>query len=209
MLRTPLRRALRLPRVNAITPQRRFAHALPTDLPPIRARLRPLVPFFIYWTIITSLLVHLLRTRQESGESLSRQKAKISVLGDLIARIRNGEDVSEEEMQREMEMVGLRERTALTLGLDKELKEAENVGWREVLLGKTAQSEEQAAREEKAIEEWAQLMNGSEPQAGPEAEAEAETRGPSIRSLLRPSERRQEGEREGMAERAPGSSVYL
>ncbi|WVQ72542.1 hypothetical protein IAR50_002099 [Cryptococcus sp. DSM 104548] len=188
MLRTSRLALTRAPRAHGI-PLRRLAHTLPTDLPPIRARLRPLVPFFIYWTIITSLLVHLLRTRQESGESLARQQAKISVLSDLIERIRHGEDVGEDEMQREMEMVGLRERTALTLGLDKELKEAENVGWREVLLGK-AQTEEQEAREEKAIEEWAQP-------------------GPSIGKMLRQTAVRQEEERSGMGRRAPGSSVYL
>ncbi|OWZ58956.1 hypothetical protein C351_00247 [Cryptococcus neoformans c8] len=200
-----LRSQLRLPRFPlqsiysvANRPSRRFSHAFPTDVPPLRQRIRPLVPFFIYWTIITSLVVHLMRTRQDTEASLARQQAKVTVLSDLIARLQRGETVDEEEMQRELEMVGLRERTSATLALDKEMRIVGDVGWRDVLFGKKERTAEDDAKEERIIEEWTSVIN--EP-------ANAPPPPPSANS--RPRQVEQPQNRAGVAKRAPGSNVYL
>lgn len=95
-----------------------------------------------------------MRTRQDTEASLARQQAKVTVLSDLIARLQRGETVDEEEMQRELEMVGLRERTSATLALDKEMRIVGDVGWRDVLFGKRERTAEDDAKGERIIEEW-------------------------------------------------------
>lgn len=127
--------------------------------PPISARLRPLVPFFIYWCIITSLAVHLLRTRIQSKEELDKAQAQISVLEGLIERYRQGERVGPEEIRRELEMVGLRER----LLTQPEEGEGGDVGWMKAIFGRRgvqdeddeAQAQAQAQADEQAVEQWA------------------------------------------------------
>ncbi|KIR55734.1 hypothetical protein I315_01611 [Cryptococcus gattii Ru294] len=192
----------RLPRQSVYTvpsrPSRRFAHAFPTNLPPLRQRIRPLVPFFIYWTIITSLVVHLMRIRQDTEASLARQQAKITVLSDLIAKLQRGETVSEEEMQRELEMVGLRKRTSATLALDKEMRIVGDVGWKDMLFGKRERTAEDEAKEERVIEEWASVINETANAPPPPTSAK-----PSPRQIEQPQDR------VGVAKRAPGSNVYL
>jgi len=105
-------------------------------VPPISERLKPLIPFLIWWTIITSLVVHLLRTRKAGEAELDRAYAQESVLRGLQARFEAGEVVSDAEIRRELEMVGLRERTIATAHLQEELGELRAVGWWEVLLGR-------------------------------------------------------------------------
>jgi hypothetical protein len=107
---------------------------LPFKPPPIRQRLRPLLPFFIYWCIITSLTVHSLRIRIKSREDLDKVNAKVTVLEGLIGRIKNGEKVGDDEVQRELEMVGLRERR-LTMEEEGEVSEGGDVGWMEAIFG--------------------------------------------------------------------------
>jgi hypothetical protein len=60
--------------------------------------------------MITSLAVHLLRARIHSKEELDKAKAQISVLEGLMDRYKSGERISQDELRRELEMVGLRER---------------------------------------------------------------------------------------------------
>lgn len=146
----------------------------PKDVPPISQRLRPLVPFLIVWTIITSLAVHLLRVRTEGEQSTARAHAQESVLEGLVQRFQAGEVVDDTEIRRELEMVGLRERTSLTLGVDADLAEMREVSWWEVLRGRKrdgedeeggdGKKEEDMSDEEKetaAAKEWSKSECGS------------------------------------------------
>lgn len=130
----------------------RRSNDFPFKPPPIRERLRPLIPFFIWWTILTSLTVHLLRARQAATEADSRSEAKISVLQDLLDRARAGEEIGEEEVQRRLEMVGVREREKVEVvpGVREEVKD---VGWREAIFGRKAVSTEKEDEEE--VRNWA------------------------------------------------------
>ncbi|WVR07008.1 hypothetical protein IAU60_004047 [Kwoniella sp. DSM 27419] len=169
----------------------------PFKPPPIRQRLKPLIPFFIYWTIITSLAVHLLRARIASKEELDKRQAQISVLSTLIGRIRAGDRVDEVELQRELEMVGLRERTALTREVEGEMDDTADVGWAEVLFGKKRKVEDgkdDQERDEKTLEEWVQVVN------------EAST---PITPPTRPSSIPHPPPRQGETRRAPSSNVYM
>jgi hypothetical protein len=85
---------------------------------------------------------------------MAKQQARVSVLEGLMQRTRDGEVLREEEVQRELEMVGLRERTVLTRHVEDELAIAD-VGWWEVIFGKKRQRNVEE-EEKKAIDEWAQ-----------------------------------------------------
>lgn len=141
----------------------------PSRFPPISQRLKPLLPFIFYWTVLTSLAYHLLRMRTLKKEECDRRDAQISVLEGLVNRYRaalgvktgtelDNQEVAwpdEAEVERELEMVGLRERTHLP-DADSEVsdfQEARSVGWKEVLFGRkrvklTEEEEEKAAEKE-------------------------------------------------------------
>jgi hypothetical protein len=130
---------------------RRLIHPYPEfKPPPISTRLKPLIPFFIYWCAITSLAVHLLRNRTSSREELDKCKAQISVLSGLITRLKKRENVSNDEIQRELEMVGLRERVLTT-----EEIEAGDVGWFKAIFGRRGVQEDVEEVEEDAVAAWA------------------------------------------------------
>ncbi|KAI9639521.1 uncharacterized protein MKK02DRAFT_29563 [Dioszegia hungarica] len=129
-------------------------HDWPFKPPPIRERLRPLIPFFIWWTVLTSLTVHLLRARQASKESADRSDAKISALQDLLTRARAGEVMSEEEIQRRLELVGVRERRKVDVSGEGR-EEVRDVGWREAIFGRRAVRSE---KEEEEVEDWARSV---------------------------------------------------
>lgn len=117
--------------------------------PPIRTRLKPLIPFLITWTVITSLAVHLLRERKHGEKVLGRAYAKESMLEELIERFRGGEVVPDTEIRRELELVGLREKA-----VDVEVQEARKVGWKEMFLGRDKEVTEADAEEEWRNCEW-------------------------------------------------------
>lgn len=112
---------------HAPKPEREERLRLPTDVPPIGERLKPLIPFLFWWTVITSLAVHLLRKRKANEEELARLKAQQSVLEDMIASFARGEPLSDQEIRRELEMVGLRRRK-LTLDPDALERVRQQVG---------------------------------------------------------------------------------
>ncbi|WOO81232.1 uncharacterized protein LOC62_03G004756 [Vanrija pseudolonga] len=176
----------------------------PLDVPPISARLKPLVPFFIAWSVITSLAVHLMRARKQAEEEQARAGAQESVLTGLADRFRAGEDVSDEDIRRELEMVGLRERTALTLPLEDDVTELRDVSWFEVFLGRRKKAEEaakaegtevdaavsEAQAEAEAVVEWSKIVNeATKEQAKPEPQ--------------------QAPGRTGTAKRAASASVFI
>lgn len=141
----------------------------PSQFPPISERLKPLIPFLIYWTILTSLAYNLLRMRTIKKEEGDRRDAQISVLEGLIDRYRaaaginTGTDLDQQnvpwpdeaEVERELEMVGLRERKHQADENSElaEFQEARSVGWKEVMFGRkraklTKEEEEKAAEKE-------------------------------------------------------------
>lgn len=79
--------------------------------------------------------------------------AQISVLESLIRRVRDGSVLSDDDVRRELEMVGLRERTTLTETEEERLERTKDVTWREALFGrKSDRTPEQ--EENRAVEEW-------------------------------------------------------
>ncbi|WWC89348.1 uncharacterized protein L201_004270 [Kwoniella dendrophila CBS 6074] len=189
-------------RVKQLGPRRYITPTSFADFnpPPIRQRLKPLIPFFIYWSIITSLAVHLLRLRISSKEELDKSKAKITVLTEIIENLQNGIQINENDIQRELEMVGLRERTVLSDGSNRRDQDVEedtsNVGWTEVLFGKKRVKQEETESAD-SLDDWVQVVN--------------EATGPSKLLPILPSisQPPKAPERLGEAKRAPSSSVYL
>lgn len=112
---------------HAPQPPREERLRLPTDVPPISERLRPLIPFLFWWTVITSLAVHLLRKRKANEEEIARLTAQQTVLEDMIASFARGEPLADDEIRRELEMVGLRRRK-LTLDPDTLERVRQQVG---------------------------------------------------------------------------------
>lgn len=102
--------------------------------------------------MITSLTFHLLRERIGFAEQSERKAAQLSVLERLIDRLGRGEEITEEERERELEMVGLRERKWTKDGQGE--GESREVGWREVFLGRKRKEGEDGQEEQRAEDEW-------------------------------------------------------
>lgn len=83
--------------------------------------------------------------------------AQISVMESLVERVKRGEVISDDEVRKEMEMVGLRERTALTEGLKGAMDRTKDVTWGEALLGRKAKpvEGEEAVDDNKEVD-WAE-----------------------------------------------------
>ena len=90
----------------------------------------------------------------KAKEDLGAQDAKESLLQSLIERTRRGEVLSNDDVQRELELVGLRERTWLTQRDEKEMVRASDVSWKEALLGRTRRRSD-AEEEKDAMDTWA------------------------------------------------------
>jgi hypothetical protein len=142
------------------------------DMPPpprMSKRLRPLLPFFFWWSVITSLAVHRLQLRQRAEIELGVVNAKITVLDSLIKRTQAGEVLDDEQVQRELEMVGLKERkrSSEVEGAEREI--VKDVTWKEALFGRKRQrgdlldKDQQAVVEPKTeaeeVQEWADGMS--------------------------------------------------
>ena len=74
----------------------------------------------------------------------------------MIERVRRGEELGEEEIRRDMEMVGLRKRTGLTMDESREMRVTADVGWFEALFGRKRRRRDTEEEEEKAMDEWAE-----------------------------------------------------
>lgn len=142
----------------------------PSQFPPISQRLKPLIPFMIYWTALTSLAYNLLRLRTLKEEDSARRNAQISVLEGLVNRYRAASGIKtgteldyqevawpdEAEVERELQMVGLRERKHAPDGStgSSEFQEGRDVGWREVLFGRKRTKLSEEEQEKAAAKEW-------------------------------------------------------
>ena len=73
----------------------------------------------------------------------------------MISRVGKGEVLSAEEIRKDMEMVGLRERTALTLREVGEIRDTADVGWNEALFGRKRRRKVSEEEDQKAVDEWA------------------------------------------------------
>lgn len=129
----------------------------PFAVPPLSARLKSIVPFMFWWSAITTLAVHRLRMRIQSQEEMGIANAQISVMESLVERVKRGEVISDDEVRKEMEMVGLRERTALTEGLAGAMERTKDVTWGEALLGRKVKPVEGEAEVDQNKEiDWAE-----------------------------------------------------
>ena len=92
--------------------------------------LLPHMPDFILWTSLTSLAFNLLILRRASKAERDISSAQISVLEDLLQRfeVNAAQGLSEDDLERELEMVGLRERKQST-------SDAGEIEWSEVAFG--------------------------------------------------------------------------
>ena len=112
-------------------------------------RLRPAVPTVLAWTIITSLAAQILNARHKILDAEKRVGYQVNVLNDLWRRVTGGEELSDLEVRRELELAGLRERRVLppkTVEREGEM-DGRRVGWKEALLGRNKRSEEETRRE--------------------------------------------------------------
>ncbi|EIW70716.1 hypothetical protein M231_02630 [Tremella mesenterica] len=193
--RYPSRRLLSLRQTLRVIPQRRSWSDDPTFRPPpISSRIRPIIPFLIYWTFVTSLALNLLKIRKRAEEDNDRYQARISVLQGVIRGLEEGR-VDEEEMRRDLEMVGLRDRRGKEVVGD--LGIVRPLSWREALFG-LSKGKDTSVHEgdaETSLQEWLEAVGSS----------------PSTTSHPSPPlfEGRAGPDNSGGTRRAPSSRVYL
>jgi hypothetical protein len=97
------------------------------------------IPELVYALAFSSISVHLLWQRRAAEMDRRHLSARLSILGELAARLRADEPVSDAEVTR------LR-RLAETVG--EAAHPGENVGWREVIFGRKESGEEHEGKEE-------------------------------------------------------------
>ncbi|KAH8090956.1 hypothetical protein HD553DRAFT_303790 [Filobasidium floriforme] len=205
----------------------------PDDIPPISARLKPLIPFFLYWTALTSLAFHLMQVRTHTKEELSRKEAQLTVLENLVERYKNAAGASgdnsrtivdEEEVDRELRMVGLRERLKPTSTgteegmerLEEEFVEGRTIGWKEVFFGRKSTKLSEEEQESAAKAEWQQVLNAASTHSNPPSSSNTPKRDysgldskmPEIPTSSASSTTTTTTITEG-ARRAPSSAVYM
>ena len=146
----------RHPRLFAQHPNSRHGHRQNSSFYPnpqslsIWQRLQPAVPTVLAWTIITSLAAQILNARHKLIDTEKQVAYQLNVLRSLCRRVvEQGEELSDLEIRRELELAGLRERRVLPLkkGLERDGMEGRKVGWKEALLGRNKRSEEETRRE--------------------------------------------------------------
>jgi hypothetical protein len=98
------------------------------------------IPELVYALAFSSISVHLLWQRRTAETDRRHYSARISILGELAARLRTGEAVPDVEISR------LR-RLAETAGT-AETHPGENIGWRDVVFGRKESGMEREGKEE-------------------------------------------------------------
>jgi hypothetical protein len=97
------------------------------------------IPELVYALAFSSISVHLLWQRRTAETDRRHLSARLSILGELAARLRAGDAVSDAEVAR------LR-RLAETVG--EATHPGENVGWRDVMFGRKESGAEREGKEE-------------------------------------------------------------
>ncbi|ORY34094.1 hypothetical protein BCR39DRAFT_518436 [Naematelia encephala] len=167
----------------------------PRDLvvPPLKERLKPLIPFLFWWTVITSLTTNLLQLRQRSERESALSSAQITVLEGLIEKVKDGQVLEDVEIRKELEMVGLRERTELTKGLESGLEEGGDVGLLTAMLGRNSRfsagdrKKKEQEDDERAVAEWAEIVNNESKGSIPAAASVPTTKPERIGTSRRPT----------------------
>jgi hypothetical protein len=98
------------------------------------------IPELVYALAFSSISVHLFWQRRAAETDRRHLTARLSILGELAARLHADEPVSDAEVFR------LR-RLAETVG-EAATHPGESVGWREVIFGRKESGEERAGKEE-------------------------------------------------------------
>ncbi|KAH9843715.1 uncharacterized protein C8Q71DRAFT_729761 [Rhodofomes roseus] len=109
------------------------------------------VPHVIYSLAITSLGMHLLSQRKTAEAERFQLAAQLSLLEPTAARLRSGERIPSQELDRITKLV--RSHRAGTS--EREEGSGEEISWREVMLGRKKDAREavEEARRKRA-EEW-------------------------------------------------------
>ncbi|EIN06751.1 hypothetical protein PUNSTDRAFT_105917 [Punctularia strigosozonata HHB-11173 SS5] len=103
------------------------------------------VQHILYSVAITSISIHLLNTRKSAEATRSQLRAQISVLETIAQRLRSGEDVSDAEISRLQRLLRANEVDALE---STSTSDKDEIGWREVLLGRKRREAERLKTEE-------------------------------------------------------------
>ena len=97
------------------------------------------IPELIYALAFSSISVHLLWQRRTAETDRRHLSARLSILGELAARLRAREAVSDAEVVRLRQL-------AETVG--EATHPGENVGWRDVIFGRKESGAEREGKEE-------------------------------------------------------------
>jgi len=97
------------------------------------------IPELIYALAFSSISVHLLLQRRAAETDRRHYSARLSILGELAARLRTGDAVSDAEVTR------LR-RLAETI--EEATHPGESIGWRQVIFGRKESGVERERKEE-------------------------------------------------------------
>jgi hypothetical protein len=108
---------------------------------------RQLIYPFILSSAVASLAINLKNAREEYRLLESRHAAQMSVLDETISKLGKGIRISDADLKRDYERVGLLQRDVYV--------KAERIGWREMLFGKKKSETDLAAerQEMKDLEE--------------------------------------------------------
>lgn len=110
-----------------------------------------------------------MQVRTHTKEDLARRDAQVTVLENIVDKyqtaLKRGSAVDESEIERELQMVGLRERPTRSPidtsnegsnmeGLEEEFVEGRTITWKEVFFGRKAGKLSEEEQEDAAKAEW-------------------------------------------------------
>jgi hypothetical protein len=108
-----------------------------TIVTPLAMPVSAYVPHLIYSTILTSFSFHLLFHKKQSEVDRAHLTAQISILETLAHRLRSGQDVSDEEIERLCRLAKTHEDGPVEgSGVKKE-----KIGWKDVFMGRKTEGD--------------------------------------------------------------------
>jgi hypothetical protein len=112
------------------------------------------LPHVLYSLAVTSLATHLLWRRTASEEQRRRVGAEIGMLESLTHRLRTGERIADDELERLRNLV----RNPVEVGSRQKEGSAssDEISWKEVMLGRAKTASSQAQTDEYERREWEQ-----------------------------------------------------
>ncbi|KIJ51383.1 hypothetical protein M422DRAFT_776653 [Sphaerobolus stellatus SS14] len=97
------------------------------------SRLRSRAGVFVLATACSSLSLHLLFARRHAAAEQSRYAARITILEDLVQRMKSGERIPQAEFDRSLTLIRKVQETDET---EHVIPRGEEISWKEVFLGK-------------------------------------------------------------------------